>query len=777
MIGIARGFAVPLKGLGLVFVCFAVLLAGAASGQSRGPGDEHLPPVGPRDPCALPPGGLAGAIDPGAPGPFAVSTAHYSLGTESFTPPGFAAGVEERGFVHFPSSAECGPYPMIFMMHGGHATCYDADGGTSQVWPCPAGETSLPSYRGYDYLAERLASHGFVVVSISANGINANSGAGDWDMARAWLFQHHMDLWQGYATVGGPGLGGQFIGRVNLQRVGTLGHSRGGQGAVLQVGLNESLGAPYGIRAVFGIGATRDDDSIATGVPLGLLLPYCDGDQDVMPSVGYFDDARYAVPGDPGAKFTFLVDGANHDYYNTYWDEDIFAPGSEDDWEEDFFDRDTYCNVGAPANGRLTADEQRGTAIALASAFFRAHIRKERDFLRFLRGDAAPPPSAMTDRIYMGYLPGDEPETRLDVNRLTDPDNATDFNTLNGAVSHDNLLRFEWCDSNNDGPARCLENLDTTAALGREGRAPHFTVTQLKLAWSRNDGVFANELPDGVRDVSGYRAVQFRAFIDTTDALNVPDQPQDLSIELEDGAGLVASVRVGDHSRSLYYPPSHDEPLFADSAIPRAVLNTVRVPLAAFDDVFLTDIRAVRLRFDQTPTGAINIADLAFADETLDPTPSVACTVATSSLTASGAKLEAVGLDVTASDNKGVPAVAVTVFSDEDDTDSQPSQNSPDAKDIAPETLRLRGEADKDEDGRVYLVVATATDAGGNTGFGCCTVTVPNGNQQDAADAVATQAEVATGLCTSFAAAAEGLLPVPDGYFAVGDGPVIGQDQ
>ena len=168
------------------------------------------------------------------------------------------------------------------------ASFYDAAGDTSQLWPCPPSETALPSYRGYDYLAEPLA----------------------------------------------------------------------GQGAVLQVGLNESLGSPYGIRAVFGIGATRDDESISTGVPLGLLLPYCDRDQDAMPSVGYFDDARYAVHGDPGPKFTSLVDSANHDYYNTYWDEDIFAPGSEDDWAEDFFDRDTYCN--APGNGRLTGNEQHG---------------------------------------------------------------------------------------------------------------------------------------------------------------------------------------------------------------------------------------------------------------------------------------------------------------------------------------------------------------------------------------------------------------------------------
>jgi hypothetical protein len=123
-------------------------------------------------------------------------------------------------------------------------------------------------------------------------------------------------------------------------------------------------------------------------------------------------------------------------------------------------------------------------------------------------------------------------------------------------------------------------------------------------------------------------------------------------------------------------------------------------------------VRAVRLHFDQTAAGALNLADMAFADEALYRTPGVQCTVSEPALSASGATLEAVGLDVDASDDKGVPVINVSVFSDEDDLDSQPSQNSPDAKDIAPSSLRLRGEADKDSDGRVYLIVATATDAG-----------------------------------------------------------------
>src|SRR6185436_8696313 len=56
-------------------------------------------------------------------------------------------------------------------------------------------------------------------------------------------------------------------------------------------------------------------------------------------------------------------------------------------------------------------------------------------------------------------------------------------------------------------------------------------------------------------------------------------------------------------------------------------------------------------------------------------------------------QLENVGLAVNASDNSGVAtAVQVSVFSDEDDLAPGSGNFSPDAKNIAPVTLRLRSE-------------------------------------------------------------------------------------
>ena len=67
------------------------------------------------------------------------------------------------------------------------------------------------------------------------------------------------------------------------------------------------------------------------------------------------------------------------------------------------------------------------------------------------------------------------------------------------------------------------------------------------------------------------------------------------------------------------------------------------------------------------------------------------------------------------------------VYSNEDDEhQTGDGTHSPDAKEIALGTLRLRAESKGNGNGRVYLIIVTATDDCNNTALSCCTVTVPN---------------------------------------------------
>jgi len=154
--------------------------------------------------------------------------------------------------------------------------------------------------------------------------------------------------------------------------------------------------------------------------------------------------------------------------------------------------------------------------------------------------------------------------------------------------------------------------------------------------------------------------------------------------------------------------------------------------------------------------------------------PYLNSSVAMSLITSTNSNLFNVGLAASATDNGGGPVtISVAVFGDEDDqTATLPGMvHSPDAKDIAPTTLRLRGERVEANDGRVYLIVITATDNLGNITRNYQTVVVPKNNKQASVDSVNAQAAAAVSYAQSHGGAP------PPGYFVIGDGPIIGPKQ
>ncbi|HEX8686418.1 MAG TPA: hypothetical protein VF654_07945, partial [Pyrinomonadaceae bacterium] len=335
--------------------------------------------------------------DPGAAGPLAVTREEYNYGDLAFQPSGFPSAVELRASVHYPTGLPAGPYPVVVFMHGRHATCY-RNTTAALRWPCRSTETVIPSYQGYDYIAQNLASNGYIVVSVSANGINAfDNNVTDLGMqARAELLQRHLQQWATFNTAGAAPFGTKFVGKVNLQRVGTMGHSRGGEGVVKHYVYNASQGSPYGIKAVFPLAPVDFNRPVANNTALAVALPYCDGDVNDNQGVHFFDDARYNVAGDASPKHTLQVMGANHNYFNTVWTPGLFPAGASDDWGfTSGGSADAQCGTGT-GNHRLTSAQQRGVGLAYIAAFMRAYVGGESAFVPYLTGEAAPPPSAQT---------------------------------------------------------------------------------------------------------------------------------------------------------------------------------------------------------------------------------------------------------------------------------------------------------------------------------------------------------------------------------------------
>src|ERR1044071_494404 len=328
--------------------------------------------------------------DPGTAGPLAVTRVEYDYGNLAFQPSGFPSAVELKASVHYPTGLPGGPYPLVVFLHGRHVTCY-RNTTTALRWPCRNGETAIPSYQGYDYIAQNLASNGYIVVSISANGINAfDNNVTDLGMqARAELIQRHLQQWTTFNTTGAAPFGTTFVGKVNLQKVGTMGHSRGGEGVVKHYVYNASQGSPYGIKAVFPLAPVDFNRPVINNAALGVVLPYCDGDVNDNQGVHFYDDARYNVAGDTSPKHTIQVMGANHNYFNTIWTPGLFPAGGADDWTAytSGGSSDSQCGT-VTGNKRLTATQQQGVGRAYVSAFMRVYVGGESQFLPLLTAAA-----------------------------------------------------------------------------------------------------------------------------------------------------------------------------------------------------------------------------------------------------------------------------------------------------------------------------------------------------------------------------------------------------
>ena len=546
--------------------------------------------------------------DPGAPGPLAVTREEYNFGDTAFQPSNFPGPVELLASIHYPT-ALAGPYPVIILMHGRHATCFSGTGGQFLQWPCTNNREPIPSYKGYDYVSDVLASHGYVVVSVSANGVNAvdNSVFDLGALARAELIQKHLDILKTFNTTGGAPFGNKFVGKFDLSKVGTMGHSRGGEGVVRHYVLNNSLGAPYGVKAVFPLAPVDFNRFVVNNAPVNVLLPYCDGDVADLQGVHFYDDARYNVPNDQSPKHYELVMGANHNFYNTIWSPgSTTIPGATNDW---LFvpngQNDSHCGTKA-GNQRLTEAQQRGTGLAYMSAFFRAYVGGETQFIPILTGDAPPPPSAQTNNLFVSYhAPA---ALRLDVNRLLNNTNLS-TNTLGGAATQTDLTPYDLCGGDAPPANKCLPG-------SLNAQQPHTTpsarssapgMTQLRTGWNNLTGNYRNNIPAALGNVSGFQSVQFRVSVNFEDVRNVPGLAQDFRVVLTDAAGSSASVRVSDFSSALFYPPGEI------LAVPKVVLNTVRVPLSAFSGVNLNNVRSVQFTFNERPQGALLITDVAFA--------------------------------------------------------------------------------------------------------------------------------------------------------------------
>ncbi|WP_307110751.1 hypothetical protein [Streptomyces demainii] len=385
----------------------------------------------------------ANGVDPGKPGSYRTVTGEYDLAPVRL--PGFDTPVEMTAEVVAPKGAT-GSRPLALFLHGRHDTCYKpgSEDGVTGDWPCADGSKPIPSHLGYLRDQRLLASQGYVTVSISANGINAQ----DWQaedagaQARSSLVRQHLAHWADWAAhrSSAPAVVREAA-KADLSRVLLVGHSRGGEG-VNRAAMDSLYPPPaaedgyrgpvrWKVRGTVLIGPTIFGQNPVADVPSVTLLPGCDGDVSDLQGENFVDGTRGISRGTALHSAVYLV-GANHNYFNSEWTPGEAAAPATDDFGTDPEQPDPVCAPGAAT--RLTAAQQHkagATYIAAAARLFLAGDDRVRPLLdgSGKRAPSADPARVLTHAVggrrSGGFLPdGGVKVTGARLCSAVDPDPA-----------------------------------------------------------------------------------------------------------------------------------------------------------------------------------------------------------------------------------------------------------------------------------------------------------------------------------------------------------------
>ncbi|GGA27897.1 alpha/beta hydrolase family protein [Paenibacillus physcomitrellae] len=254
-----------------------------------------------------------------------------------------------------------GPFPLILLVHGNHLMEDFSD-------------------EGYAYLGELLASRGFIAVSVDENFLNYSAWTGipDNDMkVRAWLLLKHLQQIEQFADLSGT----PFYNKVDFNRIGLVGHSRGGQAVAM---------AADPLRWFQRGDSLEDIDkfhivSVAAIAPTDKLV---DNNQARLSNVNYFSlqgaqdgdvsdfygDRQYnRATFDKGAstfKATLYVEGANHSQFNTSWGH---------------YDSSLPTGILLSRSRIMDEDSQRQIAKVYVSAFMEATLHGQSEYTKLFQ--------------------------------------------------------------------------------------------------------------------------------------------------------------------------------------------------------------------------------------------------------------------------------------------------------------------------------------------------------------------------------------------------------
>jgi hypothetical protein len=523
-----------------------------------------------------------------------------------------------------------GPFPLVLIVHGNHNMK----------------EFSDP---GYGYLGEHFASRGMILVSVDENFLNGNMG--NENDARGWMLLKHLEAWKQF----NDSSGGPFHRKVDMTRIGLMGHSRGGEAVAVAGAFNRLKHYPddatlafdfgFGIRALVAI-APIDGQYQPTSRPTPLenynylvIHGSHDGDVSSFSGLRQYERIKF-TDGKPWFKSAVWMHRANHGQWNTVWENKDNGPRSARQLELD---------------GLISPEEQRQMGKVFMTAFLEATLKDRREYLPLFRDH----------RVAGSWLPKTMYLTRFQEQSYKAlADFQEDIDVTTGSVSgvkltgdslgtwKENIIPLRWRGANmgHNGVWLGWNNRVAGDDTTKRGKPASFAVSvpdSVRTAWSlgAQSALVFSLAP--TNDVPGPR----KAPVDTTkkadstkkEVAKKPPPPKkpaakdstpiDLTVEVVDANGVTARLplsRYGPVRRPIelqvYRRKGRDTERFANKW--ELVLQTFVVPVSdlkqAEPRLDPSSIRSVRFVFDRTVAGTVILSDLGVAN--IDPaflTPSV----------------------------------------------------------------------------------------------------------------------------------------------------------
>jgi hypothetical protein len=473
------------------------------------------------------------------------------------------------GVVRHPSDLSLGPFPLVLLLHGNHGNCRPSEDSvedscaTSRDHECPwSGWVTTPNAEGMAFQAETLAAQGYVAVSISGNAMNCRD---DYILERSELIIEHLRHWRDWNDTDGGPLGSDFVGALDMERVGLVGHSRGGD-AVSNVPaiLQASPEAGIAIESVFAIAPTDFHSALVLDTHYATLLPACDGDVATLSGREIYD--RSVQDGNPVVMAQALYMGANHNYFSTEW---AYNDGS---W---------VCSnenlVGKQAQqGWLEATLGPWFGTTLEGRSLRPDIQAEAE-----TSDAVEEWAGRDLDIRWSYSSDD----RLRIDDLEGP-GAPDTNLLGEANELTGFITARHCEATS-----CGNSFDHEKSA-------------LVLKWA-DDGSATALFGLGGMDLTDFSVISFR-ISSRNEGWNSVREVQDAWLVLQDSDGDEVSAQLSDIQRISHgYDAGHDTD----------ILQTVRLDLTKLSlessDLDLGSIGSFSLQFPSDGLrGSIYLSDL-----------------------------------------------------------------------------------------------------------------------------------------------------------------------